>query len=414
MLKFINDLWWQPRDLVSDGIDKTLNHINQIIPLKINSYTTDKKCWTWTVPKKWELNYGQIKDSKGNIIIDTKDHPLHVKSYSIPVNKKINKKELMKHISTHKYRGGAIPYEFKYYRDDWGFCMQRNRLGELDDEQYKVVIDSVFSDGFLRVGEYDIKGKVDDTILLSAHICHPYQAEDGLSAVSVLLEIAKELNDRENHYSYKFLFMPESIGSYAYFSNNTGKVKNIKYGIVLDALGNSNPLALQLSRQGNTMVDRVAYYVMKKLNPNLEVRKFRAVFRNDERIINGPGVNIPTVAINRGMFNEWHTSHDTPDIISIEQLTKAKDVVSQIVDILDKDYIPKRLFNGEVFLSEYDLWVDWRENYALNEATGQMMLMMEGDMSVFDIAYRLNLDFYQVYDYINKFHKNKLIEKGGE
>lgn len=411
MMKLINDLWFLRRDIVSDGFDESLNYIAKIIPLKIHKIPSGTKCWTWTVPEKWTAKDAYIEDLKGNKLLDLKDHPLHLMSYSLPINKIVSKEELLLHLYTRLDRPNAIPFEFKYYQKDWGFCIQNNRLKNFQDKEYKVFIDSKFEKGNLKVGDFTIKGKSKETIILVAHLCHPCQANDDLAGVAVLVDIAKELSKKNNYYTYKILFVPETIGSIAYLSQNEKIIKDIKCGIFLEMLGNDNNLALQFSRQADTEIDKISKYVLEKNTKDSREGAFREIVRNDEMVFNGPGVNIPMISISRSPYSEYHTSDDSPKIIKEEKLKEAKQIILDILDILDKDYIPKRTFKGPIFLSGFDLWVDWRENRKLNENLEKIMLNLEGDKSVFDIAKDLDMEFSDVLNYVNKFLEKKLINK---
>lgn len=411
MLKIIEDLWFKRRDLISDGYDESLDYLSKIIPFKTREIPTGTKCWTWVVPEKWVLKEAYIEDLSGRRFLELKNHPLHVVSYSLPVDKVVTKEELMKHLHANPKRPGAIPFEFKYYEKDWGFCIQHDRLKDFTQDKYKVFIDSRFEKGTLKVGDYTIKGETDEIIVLAAHLCHPAMVDDDLTGVAALVEIAKKLSEIKRHYTYKILIVPETIGSIAYLSRNENIIPKLKYGIFVDMLGNNNIHALQLSRQGDTRLDRIARYVMKRKLKSFREGAFRKIAGNDEMVFNGPGVNMPMISISRFPYPEYHTSDDNPGIISKENLIESKDLVLEILNVLDADYIPKRRFKGPVFLSGYGLWVDWRVNKKLNQDMEQIMLRLEGDKSVFDITEELGLEFNDVLKYIDKFHEKQLLEK---
>jgi len=410
MIKLINDLWYKNRNLISDGYDESLEYISKIIPIIIHNIKTGTECWTWIIPEKWAVTEAWIEDLEGNRLLDLKDHPLHVMSYSLSVDKIVTKSELMNHLHTRPDRPDSIPFEFKYYERDWGFCIQYNKIKNFRSDSYRVLIKSTFSHDSMKIGDYTISGKLNDTIVLVAHLDHPAMVNDDLTGVAVLIDIAKELAKQNNNYTYKILLLPETIGSIAYLSQNEGQIPNMKYGIFLEMLGNNNLLALQLSRQGDTMVDRVARYVLKK-NCLFREDKFRKVISNDEMVFNGPGVNIPMISISRFPYPEYHTSDDNPSIISAKNLEESKKIILEILQIIDQNFIPKRKFKGPIFLSRYGLWVDYRTNKKLNENLEQIMLMLDGDKSVFDISEDLNMDFYDVLNYINKFLENNLIDR---
>lgn len=410
-MKLINDLWFKRRDIVSDGFDESLEYISKMIPLKIHKVPTGTKCWTWEVPEKWSVREAYIEDLEGNRVLDLKNHPLHVVSYSLPIDKIISKEELLKHLHTSPERPEAIPFEFKYYERDWGFCIQNCKLKEFTKDKYKVFIDSDFKNGDLKIGDYTIKGKVDKTIVLVAHLCHPAQANDDLAGVAILVDIAKEISKKDNYYTYKFLFVPETIGSIAYLSQNENIISKLECGIFLEMLGNNNVHCLQLTRQGDTRLDKITKYVMKRKLKNFKESPFRTIVANDEIVFNGPGVNIPMISISRYPYPEYHTSDDNPDIISEERLEESKSLVLEVLRIIDSDYVPKRQFKGPIFLSKYGLWVDWRVNQELSRNLEKIMLSLEGDKTVFDIAEELNMDFNDVLDFVNKLEKFELVSK---
>ncbi len=414
MMNLINDLWLKRRDIVSDGFDESLEYISKIIPLKIHKIPTGTKCWTWIIPEKWTVKEAYIEDSDGNRMVELKDHPLHILSYSLPIDKTISKEELFRHLHTNKERPDAIPFEYKYYEKDWGFCVQHKKLSEFTKDKYRVFIDSYFEKGNLKVGDYTIKGKSDEIIVLVAHLCHPGQANDDLTGVSALVDIAKELEKKENYYTYKFLFVPETIGSVAYLSQNENIIEKLKYGIFLEMLGNDNNHALQLSRQGNTRLDRISRYTMKNNLNNFREGAFREIAGNDEIVFNGPGVDVPMVSISRYPYPEYHSSDDNPSILTEERLEESKNLIIKILDIIDKDYVPERQFKGPIFFSGYGLWVDWRVNLKLNQNMEKIMLMLEGDKSIFDISEELDMNFYDVFDFVNKLTEKDLVKKNYE
>lgn len=236
-------------------------------------------------------------------------------------------------------------------------------------------------------------------------------ANDDLTGVAAMIDIAKELKDRKLYFTYKFLFVPETIGSIAFLSRNENLIKHLKYGLFLEMLGNDNTLVLQFSKQGNTRIDRIAKFVIKKETQNHREGEFRKIVANDEMVFNEPGVNIPMISISRYPYDEYPTSEDTPDIIKDDKMQEAKKIILEIINIIDNAYTPKRKFKCPVFLSGMGLWVDWRKNLTLNQKMEDIMLNMEGDKSIFDISEELDLDFKDDLDIIEKYHDKDLIKK---
>src|SRR5437764_1268108 len=131
--RVVEDLYPKRRDIISDGFDESLAYLQKLIPLAIREIGTGTKCWTWTVPPKWSVREAYIEDSHGKKVVDMKNHGLHVLSYSLPINKTVTKEELLAHVHTKPTMPDAIPYEFKYYERDWGFCMTHDQLEQLQD-----------------------------------------------------------------------------------------------------------------------------------------------------------------------------------------------------------------------------------------------------------------------------------------
>lgn len=412
-MSIIEDLWFKRRDIVSGGYDESLEYISKLITLKIHKFKTGKQCWTWTIPKKWTINEGWIKDQEGKILLHSKDHPLHILTYSQSIDKVVNHEELMKHMSSNKDRPNSIPYhERLIYGNDWGFAIQHSKLQNFNSSQYHVYIDSKFEDGFLKVGEIEIKGDIEDTIVIVAHLDHPCMANDDLTGVVGLVELAKKLKDRKNHFTYKLFLVPETIGSIAFLSNNENIIPTIKFGLFFEMLGTKNEIILQHSQQENTKIDKIASYVFKNNLDKYKELPFIAIMANDEQVWNGPGVNIPMIAIGRGHYPEYHTSDDRPDIINDSSILECVDIASKILEIYDSDYTPRRKFKGPVFLSKYYLYIDKTQGkpddaYKIRKLFNNF----EGDKTIFEISNILDWDFNKTLTWTNKFLEKNLIEK---
>ena len=425
MKELLTDLYPLNRLLVGDDNDKALELIQGELPdMKILQIPTGTECWTWVVPEKWTVNSAYVSDGEGKLI-DFADHPLHLLSHSLPIDKWVTKEELFEHLfyaESHLADGGytvperpdAIPWRLKYYERDWGFCIQKSKLDKFTADKYHVKIDTEFTSGHLCIGEYTIPGETDEIVVIVSDICHPAQVNDSISGAVVAVNVAQQLSRKKNHYTYKFLFLPETIGAIAYLSQNEHLIPDMVYAIFSEMVGHNNSFILQYSRQGNSKIDRVAEYVLSRKTENYRTGNFREVICNDELIFNGPGVNIPTISLSRYPFPEYHTSDDNPDIILDDMLEEARDIMIEILRILDTDFIPRRTYKGVVFLSRYGLWLDWRkgpEYKVLSENLEKVMLLLEGELSVFDIAEKLNMDFDVVSEFIEKFEENNLIKR---
>ena len=238
------------------------------------------------------------------------------------------------------------------------------------------------------------------------------QANDDLAGVVSTIELAKRLAENplpEGSMSVRFWFGPETIGTIAYLANNEDLIPNLQGGIFMEMTGNKNQIAWHHSRQHTHLLDRITQYVLRN-TPN-EERNFASAPANDERVINGPGVNVPCISINRFPYDEYHTTEDNLSIMDEEMLVGAADVAEEIIRIFATNYIPKRTFRGPVFLSGHGLWVDWRENWNLNRAIEKIMMRFEGEHTIFDIAEQTGLGYWETYEYVEKFRAKGFVTR---
>lgn len=413
------------RTLVSDDMDATLRILGEAMPsgcnYTIETYAPGTPVWTWRVPERYVVHEAYLETEDGQRILDFRQNPLHIVSYSLPVDRMLSWEELQPHLYYSEKRPNAVPWIFKFYERDWGFCLSKNLFDRLPrHRRYRAVIRSEFITDPQRgmtVATAVVHPKGGPTpgageFLILAHTCHPMQANDDASGVVTAVELAHRLSENPlppGSMSVRFWFGPETIGSIAYLAHHEDLIPNLKGGLFLEMTGNRNRLAWHHSRQHEHRLDRVARRVFTSYGEH-EEREFAAAPANDERVVNGPGVNVPCLSLNRWPYEEYHTDDDNPDIIHEDMLQEAADVAESIVRIYASDYIPRRKFRGPVFLSGHGLWVDWRENWALNRALEKIMFRFEGQHSVFEIAEEVGLDYWMVRDYVEKFRAKGLIE----
>jgi len=412
------------RTLASEGTDEALRIIGEHFPpqaeFTIEKYEPGTQVWTWKVPERYVVHEAYLEIENGERVVDFDQNALHIVSYSLPVDTVLTWKELESHLYYSEERPWAIPWKFKYYERDWGFCLPKDLYDILPrDKAYRAVIRSEFMQGDgvdFRVSSGVIHpegGPVPQSgeIIVSSHICHPMQANDDLSGVVTSLGVAQRLADSPlppGSMSVRFLYGPETIGTIAYLAQNEDLIPALRAGIFSEMTGNQNIIAWHHSRQNDHLVDLIAAMVLGK-QEHVE-RAFAEYPANDERVINGPGVNVPCISVNRGPYEEYHTSDDNPDIIHEEMLQGAAEVIEEIIRIFGSNYIPKRQFRGPLFLSGHGLWVDWQENWELNRALEKIMMRFDGEHSVFDIAQDVDLDYWVVRDYVDRFREKGLIE----
>ncbi len=335
MIDFIAEAYPICRSITGDGVRRTLAMIRERIPLEIREVSTGTRVFDWTVPKEWNIRDAWIKDPFGRKVVDFQDCNLHVLSYSVPVHERLPLAELKKHLFTLPDKSDLIPYRTSYYKEAWGFCLRHRTLGELPDGEYEVLIDSTLADGSLTYGECLLPGDSEREVLLSTHVCHPSLCNDNLSGIAVMTELARELQSRpRRRYSYRFIFIPGTIGSITWLALNEVK---IDHGLVAANLGDAGTFHYKKSRQGNAEIDRAVLSVLRSSGEPFGVEEF-VPFGYDERQYGSPGFNLAVGSLTRtpyGRYPEYHTSADNLDFISPEALEGSLHTYLAVMDALE-------------------------------------------------------------------------------
>ena len=416
----------QNRAILGPGYDAALERVGSELDLVVHEVPTGEDVWTWKVPEAWTAHEAWF-ESNGTRYADFADHPLHLWSYSLPFDGEVSREELLRHITTDPTRPDAIPYDFRYYERDWGFCLPHSKLDELTEDTYRVHIATETFPGSVKIGEHVIPGESEDSILIAAHLCHPAQANDDLAGVAVSVEAAKRLAGRRPRHTLRFLYFPEHIGSIAYLSRHEQLLPTFRYGLFLEMLGIAQPLALQHSKQGDTALDKALVLALRESGRPFLEGGYLHVIINDEQVMNGPGVDIPTPSLSRARpatldegpyarftegkpYPEYHTSDDSLDIIDESALEESVAVVLRALELLDANAVPRRRYRGTVQLSRHGLWVDWRVQPQLSEKITHLMWCFEGDKTLIDIALELELPFDELRDYVERFVAAGLVE----
>ncbi len=422
MIELINELWFLKRDIVSDDFDRALYRLGRELPMQVHEYQSGTSCWTWKVPEKWTCHEAFLETLDGRRLIDYADHPLHAVSYSLPFDGVVSRAEILDHLHVHPRLPDAIPFVFKYYDRDWGLCASQNLRDTLKEDAYRVVIRTSFEPGTLKVGEVVVPGESEQCIVLVAHLCHPAQVNDDLTGVVVGLDVARKLlnwrRDHHNplHYTYRLLILPETIGSVAYLSHNEALIPDMVGGLFLEMLGNDAPHALQASFQPDSQFDRCMHAAFPGLDPLGYQGAYRGIIDNDERQFNAPGVRVPMLSLSRveaqkssGLppYREYHSSLDTPAIITEARLQASSDVILGLIEAWEQNQFLVNQFKGEVFCSGYGIWIDYRQNPEGHRRLFEIMERCDGEHTVADIACELDISFQSAMSVVKL-----LLEKG--
>ena len=421
MIELIEETWFLARELVSDEYDQALARLAREVPMTIHEYPSGTPVWTWTVPEKWTCHEAYLETLDGRRIIDRADHPLHVVSYSLPFEGVVGRDELIKHLHTHPDDPDLIPFVFKYYQRDWGLCLPQNVLDLLDEEEYRVVIRTTFEPGTLKVGEVVVPGELEESFMLAAHLCHPAMVNDDLTGVVVGLDVMRALlTGPKPRYTYRFLILPETIGSVSYLSHHEDLILRMVGGLFLEMLGNDSGLALQQSFMPGSQTDKALIASLRGAAPDAYIGPYRTIINNDERQFNAPGVRVPMLSLSRvenpetleSMYRpypEYHSSADTPAIVTQERLEAARNAVLEMLTAFDRNAYIVNHFKGEVFASGHGIWIDYRTNPEGHRNLFQIMERCDGSRTLADIALELGVSFQAVWEIVSRFAEKNLV-----
>ena len=351
------------RSLTGEGNRETLNILQELIPLNIIEIPSGTQVYDWTIPKEWKLKEAWIKNADGEKIIDLKESNLHVVGYSVSLHQKFSFDELQDRLHYLEKLPDAIPYRTSYYSEDWGFCMTYKQYQSLfrEGEEYEVYIGSELFDGSLSIGELLIAGKSKKEYLVSSYICHPSMANDSLSGVLAATFLAKELlkHQGELKYSYRFVFVPETIGAIAYCAQNEAAMQAIDEGFVLTTCGGPGKFGYKQSWDNHNSINDFTEEIFRKNDLEFTTYPFE-VRGSDERQYATQGFRINTVTITKDKYYEYdyyHTSLDNLDFVKAESIDETVDLYLQLIDRMDRRIKYKsRVPHGEVMLSKHDLY----------------------------------------------------------
>lgn len=337
MHNFIAELYPICRSITGEGVRKTLRAIRKRIPLEMYEVPSGTKVFDWTVPLEWNVSDAYIMNREGKRVVDFKAHNLHLMSYSLPVNKKMMLADLRPHLFTLPEHPDWIPYRTSYYKENWGFCLRHADLERLLDDEYEVVIDSSLRPGSLTYGEFYLPGEISDEILVSCHVCHPSMCNDNLSGITVAVKLAETMATCPRRYSYRFLFIPGTIGSITWLAQNEQMVSRIKHGLVLTGVGDAGNITYKKSRQGDAEIDRAIAHVLRHSGETYTVIDFFP-YGYDERQYCSPGFDLPVGCFMRaqhGQYPEYHSSADNLDFVKAESLTQSYGRCLEVLELLE-------------------------------------------------------------------------------
>jgi aminopeptidase-like protein len=399
MMALIAELFPICRSITGNGVRLTLEILSRHIPIEVNEVPSGTAVFDWTVPREWNIRGAYIARPDGTRIVDFAANNLHIVQYSRAIDALMPLSELRAHLHSLPERPDWIPYRTSYYHENWGFCLSHHQLSALAEGQYRVVIDADLSPGRLTYGELFLPGESDDTVLFSCHVCHPSLANDNLSGIAVATMLARRLQTMNRIRSYRFLFIPGTIGSLTWLAGNEDKVGRITHGLVLSCLGDAGGMTYKQSRRGEAGIDRIVAHVLKHDAVPHRIMPF-VPYGYDERQYCSPGFDLPVGCLMRtpnGEYAEYHSSADNLSLLRPESLAHSLDVLLRIVAIIEKDAVyANRNPKGEPQLGRRGLYAavgGQRRAAADQMALLWVLNLADGRHSLLEIAERAGVPF---------------------
>ena len=418
-LELIRELYPICRSITGDGVRATLARIEREIPLQVSEVPSGTRVLDWVVPDEWNIRGAHLDDPTGARIVDFQDSNLHVVSYSEPVDATLTLAELRPHLHSLPDRPSLIPYRTSYYERTWGFCLPHDRLNELPEGPYAVQIDSTLAPGHLTYGECVLPGRSTDEVLVSCHVCHPSLANDNLSGIAVAVALAQRLAARDRLLSYRFLFIPGTIGEITWLARNEAVIPRIRHGLVLTGVGDRAHLRYKRSRRGNAPVDRAFAHVLSNSGTEFEILPFEP-YGYDERQYCSPGFDLPVGRLLRspnGTYPEYHTSADDLEFVDPAALEGSLDTCSLAFDVLEQDDRYRNLSpKGEPQLGRRGLYrgLEGRETLPGYELALLWVLnLSDGEHSLLDIAERSGIPFRTLHRAALDLEAHALLARAG-
>jgi len=390
--QLIEELYPICRSITGEGFRSSLEIMAKYVPLELYKVASGTQVLDWTVPKEWNIRDAYIKNSRGEKIVDFQKSNLHVLNYSMPINKKMNLSELKEHLYSLPDYEDWIPYRTSYYKENWGFCVTDRLLKSLKEEEYEVCIDSSLEDGFLTYGEYYLRGQMEDEFLISCHCCHPSLCNDNLSGMGLAVQLAKALSQKELRYSYRFLFIPGTIGSITWLAVNKNNTRKIRHGLVVATVGDPGKMHYKKTRHGDAEIDQAVMHVLKHSGQEHGIIEFYP-YGYDERQYSSPGFDLAVGCLSRtphGQFPQYHTSADNLDFITADALGDSYAEYLEVINVIEgnKIYWNTNPF-GEPQLGKRGLYGAFggrKDSNVYEMAMLWVLNLSDGEHSLLDIA----------------------------
>lgn len=379
------------RTIVSDDMDRAFELVDAgaPVPPRRYRYPSGAEYGSWIVPPSWNVREAYVSDGS-RILGSYLHHPLFLAPYSAPFDGWIEREELFRHLFLFGDRDDTYAYQhriaYDYHRRlaEWQISLPRRVVAAMEADRYYVKIDVEVRPGRLNVAEYVVPGTEERSLALVAHLCHPGQANDGLSGVIAGLAFLRRVSARPHRFTYRLIVLPETIGSAVHVIDGGLSPSQCEAAVFLETMGGGEQLCVKLSRRGEAMIDRAAESVAR--DQGLRVIGFDDGYGNDEHVLDFPNVGIPTIGIQHFPVSGYHTSADSSDQIDWFGLSRAVLALEAITERLELARPVTLRYPGPPYLSRYRLYADFAGERDRFRRVSAMLSLCDGQHTIGDIA----------------------------
>ena len=405
------------RSLTGEGVRETFRHIEEHLPgLTVHAVPSGTEAFDWVVPNEWEIAEAYIEDSSGKRLVDFANSNLHVVGYSTAVDVSLSLDELQEHLHSLPDKPEAIPYVTSYYSDRWGFCLTHLQRMALVPDTYRAVIRSRKFQGVMNYAELIIPGESSKEVFLSTYICHPSMANNEVSGPSVLTFVAKWLQSAPRHFTYRLVFLPETIGAIYYLSQHLEHLRqHVHVGFNISCVGDDRNYSFVSSRKGQTLADRIASHILPILSPSF-VRHSFLERASDERQYGSPLVDLPLVSLSRtkyGCYDEYHTSLDNFDVVTSMGLEGGFNMITSCIQTAESNRTYIARFPCEPQLGKRGLYptLGGGKVSASVDVLLNVLSYCDGETDLLTLAEICGLSIFDVADAAKTLEEHRLISE---
>jgi aminopeptidase-like protein len=334
LMATVRELFPLLRSITGEGLRASLRILQRTAPLSLHEVPSGTAVFDWVVPREWNLKSARLFAPDGTVVVDAAKSSLHILNYSVPFKGDVSLEELEKHLYSLPETPSLIPYRTSYYKEAWGFCLPHAERRRLLPGQYHVDIDTTLTDGSLTYGELVVPGEEEAEVLVSTHCCHPSLANDNCAGMAMVATLARMLSGLRPRYTYRFLFVPGTIGAISWLAQNESRARRVAHGLVAACVGDKGRLTYKRSRQGTAFIDRAAIHVLQQSGEDFEVRDFTP-YGYDERQYCSPGFNLAVGSLTRTPYGEYPEYHTSADNLSLVQPEKVVDTLRRYLEVFE-------------------------------------------------------------------------------